>query len=1142
MIVKKLNPSFHSNMLNRIALAIITLMIMNILSCSSPGPEPEIKELTDEDALAESVRVQSMYTIDTAEGLKVDLWASEYFLGDPVALSMDHQGRAWVSVTNRSNNSEFDIRGYRHWMTPSASFRSVEDRRNFLHDELAPEKSEQNTWLPDRNQDGSHDWRDLAVLKEEVYVLEDLTGNNLANRSSLFLRDFNTEVTDVLGALYYDNQRDEVFIGVAPDAWRAKDTNQDGMADDIESLSHGYGVHIGFSGHGMSGMTKGPDGRIYYAIGDMGLNVTDNTGKNWYHPNEGAIIRMEPDGSNYEIFATGLRNTHEFDFDKYGNLISVDNDGDHAGEYERLVYLTDGSDSGWRFNWQFGKYSDPKNNEYKVLMDERYYSTRFEGQAAHVLPPLAAHHSGPTGMVYNPGTALNEQWKDHFFVVQFVGNTSSSGINAFTLEPKGASFTMATDIPVMRGIQATGLDAGPDGALYFTDWIEGWGRNEQGRLWRMFSDNGQSAIQIETQNLLAEDFSQRLNSDLLELLGHEDMRVRSKTQFELAERGDYETLLAAVSESDLQPARIHGMWGIGQISRREVHYADVLIPLLQDEDFEIRAQAAKLLGDVRYEPATESLIPLLQDEYERVQYFATEALGRIGDKAGFLPIINMLEANNDEDVYLRHGGIIALERIGFVDGLKELSIHPSYAVRLAAVVALGRLQDPAVALFLQDENEYIATDAARAINDETQIEAAIPQLAAMLDQSHFTGEPLMRRAINAAIYSGTADDAARLAKFANRMDVNGILRAEAINALGLWHSSSVFDRVSGWYRGEVNNNLEDAFLALQPVYENLLTDDNARVREAMVRSAGYLNFAESIDVLYALLKSDPEKEVRIASLESLQKLGFEEIGDAVLSALNDSDRDVRMAALAMSPELDLPTEEIVEMHALILDQGSVRDQQSAFESLGNIDDAATTRFLESQLVRLINGEIRPEIQLDLILAAENLNHPELNRLLNQYQEMKDPNDRLQLFAESVYGGNAANGGGLFFFNNAAQCIRCHVVGENGSHVGPELTFAGDELTREQLLQSLVDPDARIAPGYGNVTLQLSDGSTVQGRLDAETESVIVLTNSELGQQEYAKSDITHKRYSPSGMPDMSLVLSRSEIRDIVEYLTTLRAE
>ena len=58
-------------------------------------------------------------------------------------------------------------------------------------------------------------------------------------------------------------------------------------------------------------------------------------------------------------------------FDEYGNLISEDNDGDHKGERERLVYLINGSDTGWRINWQFGKYTDPDNNSYKVWIDEK---------------------------------------------------------------------------------------------------------------------------------------------------------------------------------------------------------------------------------------------------------------------------------------------------------------------------------------------------------------------------------------------------------------------------------------------------------------------------------------------------------------------------------------------------------------------------------------------------------------------------------------------------------------------------------------------------------------------------------------------------------------------------------------------------
>ena len=62
------------------------------------------------------------------------------------------------------------------------------------------------------------------------------------------------------------------------------------------------------------------------------------------------------------------------------NLISEDNDGDHAGEKERLVYIVNGAHIEWRSNWQYGKYNDPDNNTYKVWMDEKLCMPRFEGR------------------------------------------------------------------------------------------------------------------------------------------------------------------------------------------------------------------------------------------------------------------------------------------------------------------------------------------------------------------------------------------------------------------------------------------------------------------------------------------------------------------------------------------------------------------------------------------------------------------------------------------------------------------------------------------------------------------------------------------------------------------------------------------
>ena len=81
-------------------------------------------------------------------------------------MSIDDVGKVYLTRTNRQKNSEFDIRGHQDWMTPSISLTSVDDRREFLHATFAPSKSVENEWLPDLNDDGSHDWKDLTVQKE----------------------------------------------------------------------------------------------------------------------------------------------------------------------------------------------------------------------------------------------------------------------------------------------------------------------------------------------------------------------------------------------------------------------------------------------------------------------------------------------------------------------------------------------------------------------------------------------------------------------------------------------------------------------------------------------------------------------------------------------------------------------------------------------------------------------------------------------------------------------------------------------------------------------------------------------------------------------------------------------------------------
>ena len=140
-----------------------------------------------------------------------------------------------------------------------------------------------------------------------------------------------------------------------------------------EGVVHGFGVHMGYAGHDMHGLPVGPDGRIYWSIGDKGVSVTSREGRRYQLPNEGATLRMEPDGSGFEVYTKGNRNVQEPAFNEVGDLIGVDNDADQPGERERFVYLVEGSDSGWRCNYQYMGTRSP-------WMREGLWKPHFPGQ------------------------------------------------------------------------------------------------------------------------------------------------------------------------------------------------------------------------------------------------------------------------------------------------------------------------------------------------------------------------------------------------------------------------------------------------------------------------------------------------------------------------------------------------------------------------------------------------------------------------------------------------------------------------------------------------------------------------------------------------------------------------------------------
>jgi putative heme-binding domain-containing protein len=1070
-----------------------------------------------------------------APGLQLSLWAPEGMVSDPIGISFDDRGRLYVTQTARTDRDEIDIRGHQDWMVSSITFKDIEDKRAFYQRVLAPENSAKNQWLKDWNGDGSRDWKDLTFHKEKLWRVEDTNGDGVADQSQLVLEDFNDLVSDVLhDVLAYKN---DVYVTISPDLWHLKDTNNDGVFDAKESLSHGSGVHIGFGGHGHSSPLVGPDGRLYWKQGDLGVNITTREGRKLVNPNSGVILRANLDGTDEEIFARGLRNPQDFDFDEYGNLISPDNDGDHPGETERVVYIVDGMDSGWRINWQFGKYVDPDNNTYKVWMEESMFKPRFAGQAAWFTPPIAAWHSGPSGFHHNPGTALNDAWKGYFFNSVFTGAPARSSIQAFKIAPQGAGFRVTNDTAFVQDLLVTGVRFGPDGALYLADWIEGWGPKERGRIWKVDVPAAEAnPLRAETKTLIAADFTTKSLGDLSALLRHADMRVRTKAQFELVDRGASTELLASARQTENQLARIHGMWGIGQLARKDARQAAALVPFLKDGDAEIRAQAAKLLGDVRYGAAAGGLVPLLRDASPRARFFAAEALGRDAYRPAFQPIVEMLAANNEEDVYLRHAGALALSRIGPADAIAGLVTNPNRAVRIAAVVALRRLKDAGVARFLADQDEYIVTEAARAINDDGGIPGALPQLAAALE-SKVTNEPFVRRAINANLRVGTADAARRVATYAGGAG-NDEMRAEAISVLGVWPKPSVLDRVDGTALGPMERDSAVARAALATLIQPIFASGSTPLQVALAEAVGKLRVVEAGPTLLAKLQSAPATEIRIAALRALVAMRHERVAEAVRGALQDKESTLRMAALTAIPGLNLPEATTTELLSSVIGKGSIAEQQSALQAMGQVSGASGREAMTRLVEQLEQGKLAPEIQLDVADAARASKDPALIARLDKLANRPGAKP-VELYADALRGGDARRGARVVFQAPAAQCTRCHSFGGPGANVGPNLSGVASRLQREQLLEALVDPSARIAPGFGPVQLTLKNGKKLFGTLKDETPTHVVVDAG--GEQRVPKSDIAQRVNGPSAMPPMGTLLTHREIRDVVEYLSTLKA-
>lgn len=1044
------------------------------------------------------------------KGFKVELFAAEPLLANPVAFHIDEQGRFFVAETFRLHAGVTDIRGHMNWLNDDLASKSVEDRVAMMRKFEAPRISK------------------YTQESDRLRLVMDTDGDGRADKSHVFSEGYNN-IPDGIAAGVLARKGDVYFANI-PDLWLLQDKNKDGVADVKKSLHYGYGVRVGFLGHDLHGLRFGPDGKLYFSIGDRGGNIKTKGGS-VENPETGAVYRCNPDGSDLEIFAYGLRNPQELAFDQYGNLFTGDNNSD-GGDPARWVYLVEGGDSGWRIGWQF---IDRPNMRGAWMSERMCYP---DSEVAYALPPLANIGNGPSGLTYYPGLGFPTAYNEHFFMCDFRGGTGS-GIYSFACKPKGASFEVVDRNEFLWEMLVTDCDFGYDGSLYISDWVNGWNKTGKGRIYRLFDPaRSQSKLVAETKALVAEGFSRRPVTELAGLLTHPDMRVRQEAQFELASRGEGSigvfARIAAQNEN-LVP-RLHGIWGLGQLARSKQAVA-ALLPLLQDRDPEVRAQAAKVLGDARAQKATAPLISLLADPKERPRFFAAVALGKLHKKEAAIPLIGMLRANNNKDKYLRHAGVMGLAGCADAKALRELSTHVSPAVRLAAVLALRRLESADVATFLDDPEPSVATEAARAIND-LPITSALPRLALNLDRS--TNAPFLRRVVNANYRIGAAQNADALVAFALKNSASDALRVEALDLLGAWPNPSGRDAVTGLWRPLPKRERQVAGAALQPKLTDLLKTSSHVVKAAGIRAAGLLDLKAATPKAADLVRDTALPAfVRVEALRAMANLKAI-MADTLNAALADKDESVRKEASRLQAQLR-PSDATSNLKA-ILERGSLGERQSAFATLGALTNSpAADAMLEQWLDKVLAGDVPDELRLDVLDAANKRTIPSIREKIRKFEDARPADDNIRSYRECLVGGDATEGKRIFFEKAEVYCLRCHKVNGEGGEVGPDLTGIGAKQSREYLLESVVLPNKQIAQGFESTIVTMKTGATYAGTVKSETATEIELNSPEDGLVKLKKANIQTRERGPSAMPEeFRQILSKQDIRHLVEYLANLK--
>ena len=1028
---------------------LLVLPFFFVLACQT---EPRVQPTSEQPAWVTSAGLQARRSAAGAvsnlkmyPGLEATLFASEASeprIVNPINLDVDERGRVWV----------IEVLNYRE-----------------------------------------HGRNDSRPEGDRILILEDLDADGVADTSKVYYQG--RDIDAALGIAIVGNR---VIVTSAPNVLVFTDEDGDDSPDRKEYLFTRSGARQ--HDHSTHSFVFGPDGKLYWNMGDLGWYIHDKDGKLVIDqagnsvvarfvgerfpemrakesPYQGGMVfRCNLDGSDFEVLGHNFRNNYEVTVDSFGNLWQSDNDEDgNAGC--RINYVMEFGDFGYRDSNTGEGWGVPRTGQHEEI-PMRHWHQNDPG----VVPNLIHTGAGsPTGITVYEGRLLPSVFWD-----QVIHCDAGPGVVwAATVTKNGAGFQGKT-VDLLRQerdrwVRPVDVAVAPDGSLFVTDWYDpvvGWYRQYdvgRGRVFRV-------APAGHPYRVAKFDF--RTPEGAVEALRNPGYAVRARAWLVLNEMQEKaESALLELFYSENPRHRARALWLLTKISGRGQKYISRAI---QDRDEDIRIVGLRAARQLKMD-----VIPLVRqlvtDPSPQVRRECALALRH--SSSPLVPSVwAELAARHDgrDRWYLEELGIAAdgrwdaclevwLERVGEawqarpgrdIIWRSRARVTPEYLARIISRADVSR----------KDTKRYLRAFDFQADNREKNDqlrrlvlegpEGTVEKLAFVASEALFRmkdldldSEPSLRQAVDRVLrLLGPGEQFSRLVqRFELREHYPGLMRVAVDNR----DNPTGMIAIRTLLNGEENSLIEDFLLggdvdrAMQTV-EMLANSQDGRAHPLLVR------VIEGPDQPWPLR----EHAVRL--------LAGSRFG---------------LGALLELAKLDRFPEDLLEV-------------------------AGTS------MTRTMNVRLREEAEqfFPVPPLADGKAVPQMTELL-------------------VYVGDPERGKEVF---EKAECSTCHLIEGTGTEFGPDLSRIGEKLPKAGLYEAILDPSAGIASNYRLFYFTLRDGREVSGFILGETPDKLTLRLEGGVLSEYSSSDLVSRRESSvSAMPsDLQRQISVDELVDLVEYLTT----